>query len=295
MMEAVMSVDVEEWFHIPSGFDNILSFDKWDIATQRVQEVLPKMFDIFERNHITATFFFLGWIAEKHPLLVKETIQRGHEVATHGYAHKLIYNQTPGEFDQDIHKAKSILENITGQSVIGYRAPGFSITPETEWAFDILVKHGIKYDSSIFPGKRFYGSFENFNKEPVILKTTNSEIIEFPQTVVDFGFLRLSCFGGGYFRLFPKSFFLIMSNIIRKTGRPLILYIHPRDIDINQPQIPFSFLKKTRHYLNISKTGQKLDDISSLIGFRSFEKVISDVAFFEKLKQNRISNSMVRR
>lgn len=281
-----MSVDVEEWFHIPSGLDNILPFDQWDQAVQRVQDVLPRMLDIFEQNHVTATFFFLGWIAEKHPALVKETLRRGHEVATHGYAHKMIYNQTPEEFNKDIYKAKSILESITGKGVIGYRAPGFSITPETEWAFDILSKHGMKYDSSIFPGKRFLGHYDKFNKEPTIVKTASAEIIEFPQTVVDFGIFKLSCFGGGYFRLFPKSIFLKMSRIIEKTDRPLILYIHPRDIDKDQPQIPFSFLKKFRHYVNISKTEQKLSDITSSFNFKSFEMVISDVAFLEKLNQH---------
>jgi len=279
-----MSVDVEEWFHIPSGLDNILPFDQWDQALQRVQDVLPKMLDIFEQNHVTATFFFLGWIAEKHPILVKETLRRGHEVATHGYAHKLIYNQTPDEFDKDIIKAKSILENITGKCVIGYRAPGFSIIPGTEWAFDILAKHGIKYDSSIFPGKRFYGHYDKFNMEPTIVKVANNELIEFPQSIVDFGVFKLSCFGGGYFRLFPKSFFFMMARIIERSDRPLILYIHPRDIDTNQPKIPFSFLKKTRHYINISKTEQKLSDITSLFDFKSFEMVISDAAFLEKLK-----------
>jgi len=283
-MESIMSVDVEEWFHIPSGLDNVLPFDKWDMAEQRVQYVLPKMLDIFEENRIKATFFFLGWIAEKHPALVKETIRRGHEVATHGYAHKLIYNQTPSEFDEDIFRAKSIIENITGSSVTGYRAPGFSITPDTEWAFDILAKHGIKYDSSIYPGKRFYGHYDKFKKEPTIVKTAFNEIIEFPQSIVDFGIFKLSCFGGGYFRLFPKSFFYLMASIIEKTYRPLIFYIHPRDIDTHQPQIPFSFLKKTRHYINISKTEQKLSDITSRFNFRSFEMVISDAAFLEKLK-----------
>lgn len=284
-MDAIMSVDVEEWFHIPSGLDNVLPFDQWAQAPQRVQHVLPRMWDIFEENNITATFFFLGWIAEKHPHLVKETLHRGHEVATHGYAHKMIYNQTPDEFNKDIHKTKSILENITGQSVIGYRAPGFSITPATEWAFDILAKHGIKYDSSIFPGKRFYGHYDKFNKEPTIVKTACNEIIEFPQTVVDFGVFKLSCFGGGYFRLFPKPFFLLMSRIIKRNDRPLIIYIHPRDLDIDQPQIPFSFLNKIRHYINISKTEQKLNDISRCFSFKSFEKVISNVVFIEKLKR----------
>jgi polysaccharide deacetylase family protein (PEP-CTERM system associated) len=283
-MNAIMSVDVEEWFQIPSGLDNVLPFDKWDMAEQRVQYVLLTMLNIFEKNQIKATFFFLGWIAEKHPALVKETIRRGHEIATHGYAHKLIYNQSKVEFDEDIYKAKSILENITGKSVIGYRAPGFSITPDTEWAFDILAKHRIKYDSSIYPGKRFYGHYEKFKREPVIVKTPYTEIIEFPQSIVDFGVLKLSCFGGGYFRLFPKSIFFMMAGIIERSERPLIVYIHPRDIDTHQPKIPFPFLKKTRHYINISKTEQKLSDITSRFDFRSFEMVISDAAFLEKLK-----------
>jgi polysaccharide deacetylase family protein (PEP-CTERM system associated) len=285
-MKAVMSVDVEEWFHIPIGFDNFLPSDQWDNAEMRVQDVLPKMWDIFERNSVTATFFFLGWIAEKHPDLVKETFRRGHEVATHGYAHKLIYNQTQDEFSEDIFKSKSILENLTGHSVIGYRAPGFSITPATEWAFDILAQHGIKYDSSIFPGKRFFGHYDKFNKEPIIVHTSDKEIIEFPQTVVDFGIIRLSCFGGGYFRLFPESVILNMARIIKKSDRPLILYIHPRDIDIHQPKIQFSFLKNIRHYINISKTEQKLARISGCFNFQSFEMLLSDVAFMEKLQHS---------
>lgn len=282
-MLAIMSVDVEEWFHIPEGLDNILPFDRWDTAPGRIHEVLPRMLDIFEKNQVTSTFFFLGWIAEKYPLLVKETLNRGHEVATHGYAHKLIYNQSPAEFDSDIYKAKSRIESLTGKSVIGYRAPGFSITPETEWAFEILAKHGFKYDSSIFPGKRFLGHFDEFNKEPIIVKTKQGEIIEFPQTIVDFGVFKLSCFGGGYFRLFPKFVFIKMASKLAKTGRPLIVYIHPRDIDSDQPQIEFPVFKKFRHYVNISKTEQKLKDISDKFNFTSFERVISDPLFIEKL------------
>lgn len=281
-----MSIDVEEWFHIPTGLDNIVPFEKWEASPQRIQYVLPRMLDIFDRNQVKATFFFLGWIAEKHPTLVKETLKRGHEVSTHGYAHKLIYNQTPDEFNNDIYKAKSIIESITGKAVIGYRAPGFSITPQTEWAFDILSKNGIKYDSSIFPGTRFLGHFNEFTKKPCLVKTNYSDIIEFPQTIVDFGMFKLSCFGGGYFRLFPKSVFLAMSGIIKKANRPLIMYIHPRDIDIDQPQIPFPRLKRFRHYVNISKTEQKLDDISSRFSFISFEMIISDLSFLEKLNQH---------
>jgi polysaccharide deacetylase family protein (PEP-CTERM system associated) len=283
-MEAILSVDVEEWFHIPTGLDNILAINEWDTALQRVQYVLPRMLDLFDKNRVTATFFFLGWVAEKHPDLVKETLRRGHEIASHGYAHKLIYNQTPHEFNEDIHKANSILENLTSKKVIGYRAPGFSIMPDTEWAFDILAENGIKYDSSIFPGKRFLGHYDKFNKEPTIVVTENNEIIEFPQTVVDFGIFRLSCFGGGYFRLFPRSFFLNMAAIIKKKNRPLILYIHPRDIDVDQPIIPFSFLKRIRHYVNIPKTEQKLNEITRCFSFRSFESVISDIAFVNSLK-----------
>lgn|ERR1035437_825480 len=283
-MNAIMSVDVEEWFHIPKGLDNYLPFTEWSTAQQRVQHVLPRMWNLFEKNQVCATFFFLGWIAEKHPDLVKETLRRGHEIATHGFAHKMIYNQSPDEFSEDIYKAKSVLENITGKKVIGYRAPGFSIIRETEWAFDILAEHGIKYDSSIFPGKRFYGHYDKFNKEPTIVNTKYDEIIEFPQTLVDFGFFKLSFFGGGYFRLFPKQIFMKMAGIINKNNLPLILYIHPRDIDVDQPQIPYPFLKKIRHYINIPKTEQKLDEITRCFNFKSFEMVISDVTFMESLK-----------
>ena len=274
-----MSVDVEEWFHIPTGLDNVLTFDKWEGAVQRIQYVLPKMFDLFERNDVIATFFFLGWIAEKHPGLVKEALRRGHEVATHGYAHRMICNQTPSEFENDVYKARSILEDISGCQITGYRAPGFSVTSETEWAFEILAEQGIRYDSSVFPGKRFLGHYELFNMEPVVVKTKMGDIIEFPQTIVDFGIFKLSCFGGGYFRLFPKSFFIYMSRFISKSGRPLILYIHPRDIDGEQPKIQFPLFKRIRHYINISKTEQKLSDISSSFNFTSFEMVINDSAF----------------
>jgi polysaccharide deacetylase family protein (PEP-CTERM system associated) len=283
-MKAVMSVDVEEWFHIPEGLDNIIPFDKWDGAVQRIQHVMPRIWNVFEKNKITATFFFLGWIAERHPDLVKETLRRGHEIATHGYAHKLIYNQTREEFKNDIHKAISILENISGRSVIGYRAPGFSITPETAWAFEILAGEGIKYDSSIFPGKRLLGHYDSFNKEPSIVTAGGQELIEFPQTVADFGFMRLSCFGGGYFRLFPKYFILKMASGIDRSGRPLILYIHPRDMDMDQPQIKFPFLRHLRHYINISTTEQKLDFISGRFNFNSFETLIQDEAFVKSFK-----------
>jgi len=278
-----MSVDVEEWFHIPTGTDNIITFDKWDSAPQRVQYVLPKILDLFEKNNVTATFFFLGWIAEKHPAIVKDTISRGHEIATHGYAHKLIYNQTRSEFNEDITKAKSILENITGKEIIGYRAPGFSVTPETEWVFNILAEHGFKYDSSIFPGKRFLGYYDKFSKDPVIINISGNQIVEFPQTLIDFGFIRLSCFGGGYLRLFPACVIKECAKVILKTNRPLIIYIHPRDIDPDQPEIDFSVLKKFRHYVNISKTVRKLDQITKLYKFKSFESVISDTDFLINL------------
>jgi len=284
-MNAIMSVDVEEWFHIPSGKDNIITFDKWDSTPQRVQYVVPKFLDLFEKNNVRATFFFLGWIAEKHPELVKETLSRGHEIATHGYAHKLIYNQTRIEFKDDIRKAKSIIENLTGKEVIGYRAPGFSITPQTEWVFDILAKEGFKYDSSIFPGKRFFGHYDGFSKTPVIVKTADNEIIEFPQTLIELGFIKLSCFGGGYFRLFPGFMIKKFSKTILRKNRPLIIYIHPRDIDLEQPDIVFPFLKKFRHYVNISKTTKKLDQITKLHNFKSFESVMSDTKFTSSLGQ----------
>jgi polysaccharide deacetylase family protein (PEP-CTERM system associated) len=288
-MKAIMTVDVEEWFHIPLGVDNALDFEKWDGAVQRVQHIMPRMFDLFEKNNVKATFFFLGWIAEKHPALVREAMNRGHGIATHGYAHKMIYNQTPDQFELDLYKSKSIIENVAGMAVKGYRAPGFSITPQTGWAFEILAENGIIYDSSIFPGKRFYGHFEEFDKKPVIVETGKGKIIEFPQSIVDWRFFEFSCFGGGYFRLFPGFVFLQMSRYIAKKNRPLIMYIHPRDLDIHQPVINFPFLKKVRHYINISKSEKKLDDITSSISFTSFEDVMSDSKFINSLNNFKLT------
>ena len=282
-MNAVMSVDVEEWFHIPEGLDNIIPFEGWDSAVQRVQHILPRFWDLFEKNNVRATFFFLGWVAEKHPALVKETLRRGHEIATHGYAHKLIYNQAPDEFRRDIHKAVSIIEDISGKKVRGYRAPGFSITPETDWAFGILADEGIIYDSSIFPGKRLLGYYDKFDKEPVLIKIGDKEIIEFPQTIVDFHFMRLSCFGGGYFRLFPGQLILKMAKQVIKRGRPLIIYIHPRDLDTLQPRIEFPFLRHLRHYINISYTEKKLEEIARHFKFTSFESMIANEEFVKGL------------
>ncbi len=278
-MNAIMSVDVEEWFHIPEGNDNVIPFEQWDHAPQRIQHVLPRILDIFEKNQVIATFFFLGWLAEKYPFLVKETLQRGHEIASHGYSHKLIYNQTPVEFREDIYKSKSIIENITGKNVIGFRAPGFSITTDTVWAFDILSEYGIKHDSSIFPGKRFYGYFNEFGKVPVIIRTASGDIVEFPQSVVDLGLFRFSCFGGGYFRLFPEFVFKMMAKTIVRNGRPVIMYIHPRDLDTDQPRLKFPLIRSIRHYVNISTTADKLANITRLTKFTSFEDLLKDESF----------------
>ena len=184
----------------------------------------------------------------------------------------------------------SISADQAGKSVIGYRAPGFSITPQTEWAFDILANHGFKYDSSIFPGKRDFGHYNSFNKEPVIVKTASHDIIEFPQTLFDFGLFKFSCFGGGYFRLFPGFFIKILSERIINNNKPLIIYMHPRDMDINQPKFHFPLVKKIRFYINISKTGNKLDNITRYIHFKSFETVLSDASFMESLQQYNIKN-----
>jgi polysaccharide deacetylase family protein (PEP-CTERM system associated) len=275
-MYSVFSVDVEEWFNLLES-NSILSFENWDKYPTRIDIILPRILDLLETNNARATFFFLGWIAERYPNLVQLVSNKGHEVAIHGYYHELIYNQSYEEFYNDVSKTKNILENITGKKVIGYRAPGFSITKKTLWAYKTLIDLDIKYSSSVFPANRAHGTFKEFELSPTIINYKKKTIIEFPQTILKFLFIRFSCFGGGYFRIFPLEFYLYCSKFILKQNRPNIFYIHPRDIDAFQPRLPLPLLRRFKAYINISKTENKLLRILESQDYTSFKNIYKNL------------------
>jgi polysaccharide deacetylase family protein (PEP-CTERM system associated) len=257
-MQNILSVDVEDWFHILE-LDSSPNFEDWDRLESRVEENTHRLLDVFDAANATSTFFFLGWVGERLPGLVKETHERGHEVACHGYAHQLVHTQTAESFSQDIKRAKSILEDAIGDRVCGYRAPGFSITRETPWAFDCIAEAGYEYDASVFPGSHGHGGISGAQIGPHRIESRNGPLLEFPVSVVDLPFTRMCFFGGGYLRLFPYRMISAMSRIVSRTGRPVIYYLHPREIDPDHPRLVMSMKRRFKSYVNLKTTMPKLE------------------------------------
>ena len=259
-MKNILSVDVEDWFHILE-VDSSPNIEEWIHTESRVENNFYRMLDIFDTVGAKVTCFFLGWVAEKFPKLVKEADERGHEIACHGYGHQLIYTQTREEFSEDIRKAKKLLEDITGKYLLGYRAPGFSIIERTKWAFDELCDAGYLYDSSIFPTTRGHGGIADANIHPYKVSSANGDIIEFPMTVTTVIGKKMCFFGGGYLRFFPYSVIRHFSRVVNKEGRPVIYYIHPREIDPEHPRLPMGSYRHFKSYINLQTTINKLKKI----------------------------------
>jgi len=257
-----LSVDVEDYFQV-SAFEQSVNRKNWGDFPSRVEQNTHKLLDIFDEYDLKATFFILGWVADRYPGLVKEIQKRAHEVACHGYSHKLIYKQSLSEFTDETLRAKKILEDISGEPVLGYRAASYSITKDSLWALDVLSEAGFKYDSSVFPviHDRYgiSGSPEHIYK----LKTTNGGLlIEYPMTVAKAGPITLPMAGGGYFRLYPYWFSRYFFRKIQdKTQQPFIFYLHPWEIDPNQPPIEAGMLSKFRHYNNLAKCEGRLKQL----------------------------------
>ena len=248
-------MDVEDWFHIldvPGAPD----LSKWGTLPSRVEANFLRLLDLFSEEQKLVTCFFLGWVAERFPHLVREAAKRGHEIASHGYSHRLVYKMDRREFGNDVRHARLLLEDIIGSPVIGYRAPGFSVTETTPWFFEEVSNGGYLYDSSIFPARRGHGGDRNGELEPHRLQF--GRLIEFPISQSQIGPIRLCFFGGGYLRLFPYGVIRRMAKRQMDDGRSLIFYIHPREIDPQHPRIPMSPYRQLKTYVNLSTTEAKI-------------------------------------
>jgi len=272
-MKCCFTIDVEDWFHI-LDIPSEPKLSQWDQLPSRVEANFIRLLDIFDRHEVKATCFFLGWIAEKFPELVKRAQTAGHEIASHGYDHRLIYTMTRDEFLDDVRKSKSILENIGGQKVSGFRGSGFSVTENTPWFFEVLTEAGYEYDSTVFPAKRGHGGLPTGSLRPYRI----GSIIEIPVTVSEMFGKRLCLYGGGYLRLFPLSLILRTSRRILQEGRPVVFYIHPREIDPDQPHLPMSPVRRFKSYVNIGGTAKKLDAILSAFEFVTLKEYITSHA-----------------
>ena len=252
----ILTFDIEEWFHILDN-ESTKTINEWKNYEVRIHQNMERIFHILERTKTKATFFCLGWIGETYPEIIKEISNRGYEVGSHTRMHQLIYEQTPAEFEKDLEFSIKTLENITGQKVKYFRAPGFSIREENKWAFEILFKYGIEIDASVFPAKRAHGGLPSYGKaEPSLLRYNGITLKEFPINFKSYFGKSIVFSGGGYFRLFPYSLIKKWSS----ESKYLMSYMHPRDFDFKQPMIkelPLS--RKFKSYVGLKGAEKKLE------------------------------------
>lgn len=263
-----MTVDVEDYFHV-EAFSRHIDRNTWGDRESRVVSNTQRLLDLFDRFQVRATFFVLGWVAERYPQLVKDIAARSHEVACHGWSHRLVYKQSPQEFRDETARAKKLLEDTVGESVIGYRAASYSVVAKSLWALDILCDLGFTYDSSIFPIRHDNYGIPDANVSPYRHRTAaNNEIVEFPLTTFELFGWRLPVSGGGYFRVFPYGLTrTALGRINRRERRPFIFYLHPWEIDPQQPRIEAGWFSRFRHYTNLEKCEARLCRLMSEFSF----------------------------
>ncbi|MEW6417383.1 MAG: XrtA system polysaccharide deacetylase [Nitrospirota bacterium] len=253
-----LTIDVEDYYMV-SAFEDVIKFEDWHRYESRVERNTHKILDLLDEYQVKATFFVLGWVAEHYPNLVRDIHASGHEIACHGYNHRLIYHLTPDEFREDVRIAKSILEDTIGTQVIGYRAASYSIVKRTLWALDILIEEGFLYDSSIFPVHHDRYGLPGADRFPYAIKRNNSTIVEFPPSTYRIFNQNIPIAGGGYLRLYPLQITkAVIKRINEKEKKIAILYIHPWEIDVEQPRLNGRRISRIRHYINLKSTLPKL-------------------------------------
>ena len=267
-----LSFDVEEHFQV-SAFETPGRRRSWGQLESRVEQNVNKILELLSRRGTRATFFILGWVAERHPALVKRLAAEGHEVASHGYAHQMITTQTPEVFREDVRKAKQILEDLTGRPVEGYRAPSFTITAKTTWALPILVKEGYRYDSSIVPV--LHDRYGMMGADPWCheIATESGPIWEVPPSTSELLGWRIPVAGGGYFRLYPYPVLRTLLKRVEACRQPLVMYLHPWELDPDQPRMEGSLMSTVRHYLNLGRTADRLARLLTDFDFAPIREV----------------------
>jgi polysaccharide deacetylase family protein (PEP-CTERM system associated) len=274
-MKNVMSVDLEDWFCV-YNLSRLIPYADWDKCESRVERNTARLLDLFRKHHTQATFFVLGWVADRFPDLVKEIERQGHELATHGYSHRLLTLMQPEEFRVDLQRSLEVLAKATSQEVRGFRAPSFSLTRQTLWAVDILRESGIQYDSSVFP----VGFHPDYGIADASLRPYRlaDGLTELPMSVAEVLGQRIPCSGGGYFRLYPYAVSRRLIRRCNRQGRSVMFYLHPWEIDPEQPRVKgLSWSKRFRHYKNLDRTAERLERLLSEFSFTSARKLIADL------------------
>lgn len=284
-MNNVLTFDVEEYFHA-EAFAGVVRPEDWPTFGSRVVDATERLLDILDYADVRATFFVLGWVAERQPGLVQEIHARGHELACHGYSHQMISRLTPQEFADDVKRAKKVIEDVAGTRVIGYRAPTFSVTRQTLWSLEVLMEAGFQYDSSIFPivhdrygipdAPRFAHRIPIFvSRIPIV--GNGCAMAELPLSTVSVFGHRLPVAGGGYFRLLPYGLTrLAIRHLNRVEHQPAVVYLHPWEIDRHQPRLSIGRLTRLRHSINIDETEDKLCRLLADFRFAPAAQVLAE-------------------
>ncbi len=269
------TIDVEDYFQV-AALAGAVERSSWSQRESRVERNTGVLLDLLYEHDVRGTFFVLGWIAERHPALVKRIAAAGHEIACHGFSHQLVYTQTPEEFREETARSKRILEELAGAPVLGYRAASFSITRRSLWALDVLIDLGFKYDSSIFPIRHDRYGIPGADPRPAVLGAPSGRsLVEFPMSAASYFGVQVPVSGGGYFRLLPYSLTRVgLRQINRRGGRPFAFYLHPWEIDPAQPRVRVGWLSRFRHYTNLHRCESRLRRLLQEFSFAPMREVL---------------------
>ena len=264
-----LSVDLEDYFQV-EAFASRIPRSRWPFFPSRVRNSAARVLELLERNRCRATFFVLGWVAEREPSLIREIVQAGHELACHSHLHRPLYELTPSDFREDLRRSRGIIEDIGGTKVVGFRAPTFSITRQSLWALDVLAEEGFEYDSSIFPTRHdLYGIPDACRWIHQIPLRSGGSIWEIPPSTVRVGKMNMPFGGGGYLRLLPMTFTQwAIRATHRREGQPVMVYFHPWELDPEQPRLQAGWKSRLRHYSGLAKTEGRLQEILSAGAFQ---------------------------
>lgn len=271
-MQHVFSIDVEDWYQ---GIE--IPMDQWDAFESRIEQSTGRVLDLMTAYDVGATCFVLGKVAEEHPDLVRRIHRAGHEIATHGYSHEKVYNLTPDRFRRELRRSIDLLQGITGEPVLGHRAPYFTVTEESLWALDILAEEGIRYDSSIHPVFNWRYGIPEADRTPSIVSTpAGRRMLEVPVSTFPLPNINVPVGGGAYLRIYPYWFQRALLKRLERRGESLGIYVHPWEVDPEHPRVDLPFRVRATHYFNLKSTIAKLERLFQDFTFQSYRNAFSD-------------------
>jgi polysaccharide deacetylase family protein (PEP-CTERM system associated) len=280
----ILTVDLEDWFHVLEA-QGAPGPEDWPQLESRVEANTERLLELFADAGAGATFFCLGWIAERYPGLVRRLVDAGHEVGSHSYGHEVLDRHDRASLSADLERSKKLLEDLSGTEVAGFRAPGGSITSETVWALEVVAEQGYRYDSSLCPGYSTHGGYPSPFHAPHVVRCAAGDLVEVPFSTVGVGRRRLVYAGGGYLRLFPYGLVRAVIRMDNRRGRPACLYVHPREIDPDQPRMALPPLRRFKYYVGLRTTERKL---RALLREHEFVSVQSWIAQHESKLRERV-------